>query len=101
MTKTIQLSQLVGACKDQFDIVRAEWPNGIPLTEEALRRAIQLRLDVDWAASRLLSTPALAEYERVRHSAWAEYERVCATCLLRLLMSETWLAKKMMESTST
>jgi len=50
----IPLDRLMGACKDQLDIVLKEWPDGIPLTEEAAERALELKLDIDWAADNLL-----------------------------------------------
>ena len=111
-TKTLALSRLehAGACKEQMDLVRREWPNGIPLSAEIIDRVIELRLDVDWAAKRLLPAQALADYgrvkaqaeadvkpveaqawaefSRVRAEAWADYERVRAEALLTILSQE-------------
>ena len=43
----LPLSWLVGACEQQLSLLTKEWPNGIPLTEAAAARAIELNLDVD------------------------------------------------------
>ena len=75
----IPLSRLAGACKDQLAIVTREWPNGIPVTQASMDRAVALKLDIDWAAKTLLTATALVEYERVKAPALAEYERVKAT----------------------
>ena len=83
----IPLSRLAGACKDQLAIVTREWPNGIPVTQASLDRAVALKLDIDWAAKTLLTATALVEYERVKAPALAEYERVKATILLQLLLT--------------
>lgn len=104
----IPLSKLRRACKAQREIVCREWPDGIPVTEDSALRAVARRLDIDWAASELLTASALAEYERAMAPALAEYERVAAPaeyervaapalaeydrvralCLLRLLVTE-------------
>ena len=90
----IPLSRLAGACKDQLAIVTREWPNGIPVTQASLDRAVALKLDIDWAAKTLLTATALVEYERVKAPAWAKYERVTdtyqrakVTILLQLLLT--------------
>ena len=78
----IPLSRLAGACKDQLAIVTREWPNGIPVTQASMDRAVALKLDIDWAAKTLLTATALVEYERVKAPALAEYERVKATAMV-------------------
>jgi hypothetical protein len=77
MTESIiDLNKLLeSVCPRQAEIVRSEWPNGIPLTEAAATRAAELHLDVEWAAYQLLLGPALAEFERARDSAVAEYRK--------------------------
>lgn len=47
---TIPLSALDGASEEVMAIVRREWPDGIPLTEEAAKRVAEFRLDFDWMA---------------------------------------------------
>ncbi|MBK9077611.1 MAG: hypothetical protein IPL77_22065 [Flavobacteriales bacterium] len=39
---------LRGACKDQRDIFRAEWPEGVDVTIENVRRAQELGLNLAW-----------------------------------------------------
>lgn len=81
ITPVLPLSRLSGACADQMEIIRREWPNGIPLTHAAADRAVALEFDFDWAAYKLLQPPAWAEYRRVKASAWARYECVTAPAL--------------------
>lgn len=76
---TISLDFLAGACHWQADIVRAEWPNGIPLTDEAADRAAELGLNIEWAAHRLLRGESLAEFERlvnIKRDAYARIQRI-------------------------
>ena len=78
----IPLSRLAGACKDQLAIVTREWPNGIPVTQASMDRAVALKLDIDWAAKTLLTATALVEYERVMAPAMVEYKRVMAPAMV-------------------
>jgi hypothetical protein len=71
----IPLSVLRDACAKQLGLVKAEWPGGIPLTQEAVKRAVELELDIDWLASNLLRPVTYAEYAQVREKADAEYEK--------------------------
>lgn len=48
-------------CEKQMRIVRKEWPDGIPLTEESLERALGLGLDVRFLEY-LLYKEQLREY---------------------------------------
>lgn len=71
----IPLSALDGACDEQLDLVRAAWPDGVPLTEEAAEWCVEHHIDLGWAANLLLSLAARADYELVMAPARAEYER--------------------------
>lgn len=74
--KTITLDRLAGACQEQLALVRKEWPDGIPLTEASALRAVEVGLDLDWLAWRLLTPEALVKYEMAKVAPWADYKRV-------------------------
>jgi len=78
------------ACEDQVILFEKEWPDGVEVTVEAILRAIELGLDIDWFADNFLSTPILEAYEGatapVREaykedmaSAWEVYWEVIAS----------------------
>ena len=69
------------ACSDQVAVFTREWPDGVEITLPILERAVALKLDLYWFASRFLTAPALAEYDRVTATARAERDRVSATAL--------------------
>ena len=80
------------ACRDQVETFEAEWPGGAELNETNIRRALELHLDLDWLARKVLRGQArreyggaldlaLAEYKRATAPAWAEYQRVIAQAL--------------------
>src|SRR3990167_6754193 len=71
----ITVKTLKAACSEQLDIFRREGPEGAPPTAATLVRARELKLDVEWALSRILSAPLLAEYKRQRAPLLAEYDR--------------------------
>ena len=78
MQDTLTLERLSGACPEQLALIRAEWPDGIPLTRESAERASALHLNFDWAAGHLLPAQALDEYRIARDQALADYNRVLA-----------------------
>lgn len=84
--RVLALSRLKGACKTQLSKIKAEWPDGIPLTEEAAARAVEMGLDIDWAADALLTDAARVEWGRARDAARAECVRAKAGALLDLLL---------------
>lgn len=51
------------ACPEQVAIVEAEWADGAELTAANIRRAVELRLDLDWLAPRVLTALALRAYD--------------------------------------
>src|SRR3990167_9486911 len=91
---TPAMLQVFRPCVSQYRIFCSEWPDGAPITLDTLRRARELRLNIDWFASKFLSDPvwaeyekaravALAKYEKVYDAAWAEYEKVCTPALAK------------------
>ena len=70
--------RLAGACSDQVEIFRKQWPRGTAVTPEAGEVALSLGLDIGWAADNLLSGEALAEYERATDAAWPVYDHATA-----------------------
>lgn len=73
----IPLNFLDRICETYAKIIQQEWPSGIPLTEEAAARAVELRLEFDTAASLFLSATELAEYESTLLPAHTEYKLIC------------------------
>ena len=49
------------ACADQVAIFEQEWGKQAELTRSNLERAIELHLDLEWLAPRILTAPALAD----------------------------------------
>lgn len=76
-----------GACQSQYAIVAAEWPDGIPLTEATVARTIELRLDLSWAAWKLLTQAERVEYEQAIAPAEAAYRQAIAPALLAILLA--------------
>ena len=79
MSRTLLLSTLIAkrACSEQVERFRSTFGESVEITPE-LCLSVADKFDWDWAAWRLLSAPAHAEYDRVRAPAWAEYDRVVA-----------------------
>jgi hypothetical protein len=80
-TKTIPLSLLTGACLRQLEIVKREWPDGIPLTEESCARSKELELDCYWLADQLLTDSDRDEYHRIARDADDEHFRILRSYL--------------------
>lgn len=68
----------LNACLDQVNLFRETWSASVRVTEARMVKVAAL-FEWSWGARRLLSAPALAEYECVAASAWAEYQRVKAS----------------------
>src|SRR6266850_944248 len=81
MPKLIPLSALQGACFTQLAIVTKLWPNGIPITMDIVPQVIRLGLDLDWAAHKLLTAPALNAYNKAIATALDAYKKAIATAL--------------------
>ena len=57
------------ACRKELELFRQEWPNGFEVTLENCQRAAAIGLDLNWAAKKFLSAPALKAYEEARATA--------------------------------
>lgn len=73
-------AMLRGACKEQRDIFKAEWPQGCEATIENVRRAQELGLDLEWG-KRWFSPAAWDSYQAARAQAWASYQAATAPAL--------------------
>lgn len=84
---TVALLRKHGACAEQVRLFRKHFPKGVIPTQK-LARKFAVVFDFGWAAN-LLSAPARADCERVKASAWTEYERARASVFVR-----AWRADK-------
>ena len=73
LTKKMLLEK--NACHPAVETFAKEWPDGCDVNRKNVLRASELMLDLDWFASKFLTAPARAEYEKARDSAFAEYEK--------------------------
>ena len=60
----ITLGMLRGACREQRDLFRKEWPEGAEVTIENVRRAQELGLTLSWGASAWLAAYLQSVAER-------------------------------------
>jgi hypothetical protein len=75
VTITAKRLEELGACQSQIDAFRALWGDGpAPMTVETALEHAQT-FEWEWAADKLLTDAARAEYERARAAAWAEAAR--------------------------
>ena len=77
-TLTLETLKVERACAEQLRLFESMFGQSVEVTE-ALCVEVSAKFDFAWAAQRLLSPDALAEYERVTAPAWAEYKRVKAS----------------------
>ena len=99
MRITAKLLREKGACKSNVIDFEARWPEGCDVTSENCETAFgELELDVDWAATRLLSREARAEYfkikdvawkECVKTKSWGEYEKAYIAAFCELAQQST------------
>ena len=75
---TAEMLRSKTACEKQVMIFESEWPNGMPLDESVVPRIVDLKLSIDWFATRFLKPAAWDEYNLVIAPAWDKYERVTA-----------------------
>jgi hypothetical protein len=96
MRITAELLRSHRACTDQLALFEREFPDGMDTSEATLLRAVEVGLDLNWAACWLLPpllraeyqsqhAPLWAEYERQRAPLWAEYLRQCARMLAEIV----------------
>jgi len=64
-------------CRD-FEIFQKEWPDGVEITAKNIRRAVELELDVNFVALRVLSVSARNAYIEARVSARKAYNEAMA-----------------------
>jgi hypothetical protein len=77
--RLLKASQLiaVGACPNQVKLFYELFGAQVYVTVKRAE-SVADKFDFSWAANKLLSAPARAEYDRVRAQAGAEYDRVRA-----------------------
>jgi len=66
------------ACEDQVLTFEAEWPNGADITAGNIRRAIELKLDVDWLFALVLRAPIYKQYQEARAAIDKQYDEALA-----------------------
>lgn len=76
-TPRITIGMLRGACKEQRDIFRKEWPEGAEVSVENAFRAQELGLDLSWG-ERWFTAQALKAYDAARVPAWKAYDEAIA-----------------------
>ena len=72
-TPRITIGMLRGACKEQRDIFRKEWPEGAEVTIENVRRAQELGLNLVWG-EQWFTAPARKAYNEARVPALKAYD---------------------------
>ena len=65
------------ACTEQVNLFTTEWPDGCEVNQANALRAIELGLDIDFLARKVLTDDNLAEYNKVRDQAQAKYDKAC------------------------
>lgn len=91
--QVIPLYMFYRACAEQLDVVRHEWPGGVPVTQESLDRALMLDLDIKWCKRLLLPSArqrydqeaalALQRYDQEASPAWQCYDKDMAPALAK------------------
>ena len=72
----ITLAMLRGACREQRDIFEAEWPEGVEVTIENVRRARELGLNLAWGEHWFTATARKAYREAVAPARKAYLEAI-------------------------
>ena len=91
MSRTLLLSTLIekGACLEQVALFRETFGESVRITPERCF-SVADKFAWGWAAWRLLSPSARAEYERVRESAWVEGVRASAWVEHERVRASAW-----------
>ena len=76
-TPRITIGMLRGACKEQRDIFRKEWPEGAEVTIENVRRAQELGLNLVWG-EQWFTAPARKAYIEATAPARKAYDEATA-----------------------
>jgi len=66
------------ACNYQVTVFEKEWPDGAEITVEAILRAVELELDLDWFTRQFLPAPVRKVYNEAMTSAQRAYDEVIA-----------------------
>ena len=93
---TVAMLKRMGACSDEVDTFKREWPRGCAPNKKNILRAQELGLSVDWFIDRALTgsalaeykkatAPALAEFRKAKAPAWAEYNKAEASAWAAIL----------------
>ena len=77
MKVTVALLKRKGACATQAALFTELFPKGVEITEEVCVNVAD-KFNWSWAAEKLLSEPANAEYRRATAPAYEEYRRATA-----------------------
>lgn len=72
----IPLSLFKTACPYHRDQVLRLWPNGVPLTPDAVRLAASHELDFRWLARETLTRDAWGQFDAIVGKAGAAYQRM-------------------------
>ena len=78
MRVTAKLLRKHHACEEQVEIFEAEWQDGVKITEASLRRAVELKLDIDWFAQHFLPASAWKTYDEATAPAQKTYNEATA-----------------------
>ncbi len=70
---TIEDLQYFGACEEQQEIFKAEWPNGALINEKNYRRAQALGLNVRWVLLNCLTGAGYRKNTQNREKIWDKY----------------------------
>jgi ABC-type oligopeptide transport system substrate-binding subunit len=79
MLITLKLLKDKRACARQCEIFATEWPDGCTISLATVRKALSLKLDLDWAATNLLNNSTLKVYNEAVATAWRTYDEARAT----------------------
>ena len=66
------------ACNYQVTVFEKEWPDGAEVTVEAILRAVELELDIDWFARQFLPAPVRKAYEEALAPVQKAYDEAIA-----------------------
>ena len=75
MKITPAMLRQAGACKDQVLLFEQLWPNGATVTLARCLKAVQLGLNLGWAAANLLSATARKKYSKDTAPAWKKFRK--------------------------
>ena len=89
----ITLRMLRGACEEQRAIFKAEWPEGVDVTLENVRRAQELGLSLAWG-ERWFTPQALKAYHEATAQVWKAYLEAIAPVWKAYgeAVAQAWLA---------